>query len=77
MARRQSLTRGDIRWYHFPLPDKRRPVPWGWSLLDGAPIGPAWGGCRTAARAAPGSCLAAPLGLFIVRLGETACHQPP
>lgn len=26
MAGRESLKRGDIRWYRFPSPDKRRPV---------------------------------------------------
>ena len=26
MARRESLKRGDIRWYRFSSPDKRRPV---------------------------------------------------
>ena len=26
MAGRKSLRRGDVRWYRFPLPDKRRPV---------------------------------------------------
>jgi mRNA interferase MazF len=26
VARRDSLTRGDIHWYRFALPDKRRPV---------------------------------------------------
>ncbi len=26
MARRAALTRGDVRWYRFAQPDKRRPV---------------------------------------------------